>query len=233
MYSRQNLRNDLLLYAVTDRSWLNGDTLYHQVEQAIRGGAGVIQLREKHLERDAFIAEAKEIKKLCHQYRVPLIINDSVEIALESDADGVHIGQDDTDVPEARKRLGPDKIIGVSAHNVEEAVTAWKNGADYLGSGAVFRTGSKDNVTPLEHEELKAICRAVPIPVVAIGGINEQNVLELSGTGIDGIAVISAIFAKPDIEQAARELHSMAEQIVNKSNCSAGLRIYCADREKT
>lgn len=216
MYSRQNLRNDLLLYAVTDRSWLNGDTLYSQIEKAVRGGASIVQLREKHLDREAFIAEAKEIKKLCHQYRVPLIINDSVEIALEADADGVHVGQDDTDVTEARKRLGPDKIIGVSAHNVEEAVTAWKNGADYLGSGAVFHTGSKDNVTPLSQEELKAICRAVPIPVVAIGGISEQNALQLSGTGIEGIAVISAIFAKPDIEKAARELRSLSEQIVNK-----------------
>lgn len=216
MYSRQNLRNDLLLYAVTDRSWLNGDTLYSQIEKAVRGGASIVQLREKHLDREAFIAEAKEIKKLCHQYRVPLIINDSVEIALEADADGVHVGQDDTDVTEARKRLGADKIIGVSAHNVEEAVAAWKNGADYLGSGAVFHTGSKDNVTSLGHEELKAICRAVPIPVVAIGGISEQNALQLSGTGIEGIAVISAIFAKPDIEKAARELRCLSEQIVNK-----------------
>lgn len=216
MYQKQNLKSDILLYAVTDRSWLNGDTLYHQVQKAIRGGAGVVQLREKHLDREAFIAEAKEIKKLCHQYHVPLIINDSVEIALEADADGVHVGQDDTDIIEARKRLGPDKIIGVSAHNVAEAVAAWKNGADYLGSGAVFHTGSKDNVTPLDHEELRAICRAVPIPVVAIGGISEQNAMVLSGTGIDGIAVISAIFAKPDIEKAARELRCMAEQIVNK-----------------
>lgn len=216
MYHKQNLKSDIVLYAVTDRSWLNGDTLYHQVEKAIRGGAGVVQLREKHLNREAFIAEAKEIKKLCHQYQVPLIINDSVEIALEADADGVHVGQDDTDIIEARKRLGPDKIIGVSAHNVAEAVTAWKNGADYLGSGAVFHTGSKDNVTPLDHEELKEICKAVPIPVVAIGGISEQNAMVLSGTGIDGIAVISAIFAKPDIEKAARELRSMAEEIVNK-----------------
>lgn len=216
MYHKQNLKSDIVLYAVTDRSWLNGDILYHQVEKAIRGGAGVVQLREKHLNREAFIAEAKEIKKLCHQYQVPLIINDSVEIALEADADGVHVGQDDTDIIEARKRLGPDKIIGVSAHNVAEAVTAWKNGADYLGSGAVFHTGSKDNVTPLDHEELKEICKTVPIPVVAIGGISEQNAMVLSGTGIDGIAVISAIFAKPDIEKAARELRSMAEEIVNK-----------------
>ena len=214
MYNKQNLKSDILLYAVTDRSWLNGDTLYHQVEKAIRGGAGVIQLREKHLDREAFIAEAKEIKKLCHQYHVPLIINDSVEIALEADADGVHVGQDDTDLLEARKRLGPDKIIGVSAHNVAEAVTAWKNGADYLGSGAVFHTGSKDNVTPLSHEELRAICRAVPIPVVAIGGISEQNAMELSGTGIDGIAVISAIFAQKDIRTSTSELKELTRKMV-------------------
>lgn len=211
-----DIKNNILLYAVTDRSWLKGDTLYSQVEKAIRGGAGVIQLREKNLDRDAVIKEAKELKKLCHEHRVPLIINDSVEIALASDADGVHLGQEDMDVSEARDMLGAEKIIGVSAHNAAEAVAAWRQGADYLGSGAVFQTGSKNNVTPLRHEELKEICSAVPIPVVAIGGINEQNVLQLSGTGISGIAVISAIFAKPDIEKAARELHRLTEQIINK-----------------
>lgn len=210
MYNKKNLKRDILLYAVTDEQWLGTDVLCSQVEKAIRGGAGVIQLRKKHMDKAVIIEEAKVLKTLCNRCNVPLIINDSVEIAMTVDADGVHLGQDDTAVSEARKKLGPNKIIGVSAHNVEEAVLAWKQGADYLGSGAVFHTGSKDNVTPLDHEVLRNICEAVPIPVVAIGGISETNVMELSGTGIDGIAVISAIFAKPDIEKAARDLRSLA-----------------------
>lgn len=214
MYDKKNLKKDILLYAVAGTNSLMNEPLYRQVEKAIRGGAGIIQLREKHMETAAIIEEAKALKTLCNRCNVPLIINDSVEIAQAVDADGVHLGQDDAGVSEARKMLGPDKIIGVSAHNVEEAVLAWKQGADYLGSGAVFHTGSKDNVIPLDHGELRAICQAVPIPVAAIGGISENNVMELSGTGIDGIAVISAIFAKPDIEKAARELYRLAQDIV-------------------
>ncbi|MBO5146201.1 MAG: thiamine phosphate synthase [Lachnospiraceae bacterium] len=215
MYDKKNLKKDILLYAVAGTNPLSHESLYHQVEKAIRGGAGMIQLREKHMEAAAVIEEAKALKILCSRYKVPLMINDSVEIARAADADGVHLGQDDGSISEARKKLGPDKIIGVSAHNVGEAVLAWKQGADYLGSGAVFRTGSKDNVVPLAHEELRAICRAVPIPVAAIGGISENNVTALSGTGIAGIAVISAIFAKQDIEKAARELYRLAQDIVN------------------
>ena len=185
-------RKQLLLYGVTDRSWLNGQTLYEQVRQALEGGVSFLQLREKNLSEQAFLEEAKEIQKLCREYKVPFIINDNVDLALEIDADGVHVGQDDMEAGEVRKRLGEDKIIGVSAHSVEEALRAEKCGATYLGSGAVFGSGTKKDVGTLDHEVLKEICAAVQIPVVAIGGISRDNILQLKGTGIDGVAVISA-----------------------------------------
>ena len=192
-------KKDLLLYAVTDRHWLNGRTLYSQVEEALKGGATFIQLREKELDEEHFLEEAKEIKELCRRYQVPFVINDNVEIALAVDADGVHVGQSDMEAGDVRAKLGPDKIIGVSAQTVEQAVMAEQNGADYLG---------------VSHDTLKAICKAVKIPVIAIGGISKENILELSGSGICGIAVISAIFAKDDIEEAARELRGLTEKMV-------------------
>ena len=211
----RNCRNeDLLLYAVTDRSWLKGETLYEQVEKALKGGATFIQLREKTLDETAFLKEAKEIQTLCRQYKVPFVINDNVELALQIGADGVHVGQSDMEAGHVRTKLGPDKIIGVSAHSVEEALLAQERGADYLGCGAAFPTGSKDDVSVLSHETLKAICAAVDIPVVAIGGIGRKNVMELKGTGIDGVAVISAIFAQDDIESATRELKELTLQTV-------------------
>ena len=197
-------KKDLLLYAVTDRSWLGGHTLYQDVEAAIKGGATFIQLREKNLDEAHFLEEAKEIKELCKKYQVPFVINDNVDIALAMDADGVHVGQSDMEAGAVREKLGPDKIIGVSAQTVEQALLAEQKGADYLGVGAVFPTGSKDDAVEVSHETLKAICEAVKIPVIAIGGISTGNVMELSGSGICGIAVISAIFAKPDIEAAAK-----------------------------
>ena len=197
-------KKDLLLYAVTDRHWLNGRTLYSQVEEALKGGATFIQLREKELDEEHFLEEAKEIKELCRRYQVPFVINDNVEIALAVDADGVHVGQSDMEAGDVRAKLGPDKIIGVSAQTVEQAVMAEQNGADYLGVGAVFPTGSKADALEVSHDTLKAICKAVKILVIAIGGISKENILELSGSGICGIAVISAIFAKDDIEEAAR-----------------------------
>lgn len=207
-------KKDLLLYAVTDRSWLNGDTLYHQVEQALKGGATFIQLREKNLGEEAFLAEAKEIKELCRAYDVPFVINDNVELALAVDADGVHVGQHDMEAGDVRAKLGPDKIIGVSAQTVEQALLAQEHGADYLGTGAVFATGSKADAVEVSHETVKEICEAVDIPVVAIGGISKKNVMRLSGKGLCGIAVISAIFAADDIELAARELKELAAQMV-------------------
>lgn len=207
-------KKNLLLYAVTDRSWLEGQTLYQQVEQALKGGATFLQLREKELDERHFLEEAKEIKELCSLYRVPFIINDNIDIAAAADADGAHVGQSDMETADVRAKLGPDKIIGVSAQTVEQAVLAEKRGADYLGVGAVFPTGSKDDAEDVSHETLKAICEAVNIPVVAIGGISKDNMMDLSGSGICGIAVISAIFAQPDIEAATRELRALAEKMV-------------------
>ncbi len=207
-------KKDLLLYAVTDRSWLGEDTLYHQVEEAILGGATFIQLREKELSQEAFLEEAKKIKELCRKYQIPFVINDNVEIAREMDADGVHVGQSDMEAGNVREVLGPDKIIGVSAQTVEQAVLAEQRGADYLGVGAVFPTGSKADAEDVPLETLKAICQAVSIPVIAIGGISAGNISKLAGSGICGIAVISAIFAKPDIRAAAAELRSFTEKMV-------------------
>ena len=207
-------KKDLLLYAVTDRHWLNGRTLYSQVEEALKGGATFIQLREKELDEEHFLEEAKEIKELCRRYQVPFVINDNVEIALAVDADGVHVGQSDMEAGDVRAKLGPDKMIGVSAQTVEQAVMAEQNGADYLGVGAVFPTGSKADALEVSHDTLIAICKAVKIPVIAIGGISKENILELSGSRVCGIAVISAIFAKDDIEEAARELRGLTEKMV-------------------
>ena len=214
-------REDLLLYGVTDRSWLRDETLYDQVERALKGGATFIQLREKELDEEAFFAEAKEIQKLCARYRVPFVINDNVEIAAKINADGVHVGQGDMEAGDVRKTLGPDKIIGVSAQTVEQALKARERGADYLGVGAVFPTGSKADATEVSRDMLRAICEAVDIPVVAIGGITADNVSELAGTGICGIAVISALFAQKDIEAAARELKRRTEAIVTQDRADA------------
>ena len=207
-------KNSLLLYAVTDRSWLNGRTLYEQVEDALKGGATFIQLREKKLDKEDFLKEAIEIQALCRQYHVPFVINDDVDIALQMDADGVHVGQSDMEAGDVRAQLGPDKIIGVSAQTVEQAVLAEQRGADYLGVGAVFPTGSKDDADDVSHDTLQAICEAVQIPVIAIGGISKNNVLQLKGRGICGIAVISAIFAQPDIQAATEELKNLTEKMV-------------------
>ena len=185
-------KKDLLLYAVTDRHWLNGETLYSQVEKALKGGATFIQLREKKLDEGSFLEEAKEIN-----------------------ADGVHVGQSDMEAQNVREILGDDKIIGVSAQTVEQALLAEKHGADYLGVGAVFKTGSKDDAEEVSHDELERICKAVSIPVIAIGGITHDNVKELAGRGIVGIAVISAIFAQKDIENATKELKAETLKTVN------------------
>ena len=210
-------KKDLLLYAVTDRSWLNGESLYSQVEKALKGGATFIQLREKELDEETFLEEAKELKKLCREYRVPFVINDNVEIAEACGADGVHVGQSDMEAGDVRARLGEDKIIGVSADTVEQALLAQRHGADYLGVGAVFPTGSKADASDVDHGTLKAICQAVKIPVIAIGGINRENVMELAGSGICGVAVISAIFGARDIERAARDLKEETRRMVEIS----------------
>ena len=207
-------KKDLLLYAVTDRAWLNGETLCSQVEKAIKGGATFIQLREKNLDQKHFLEEALEIQKLCKKYNVPFVINDNVEIAKEIDADGVHVGQDDMEAGDVRALLGEDKIIGVSAHNVEEALLAQKRGADYLGVGAVHATGTKSEAKPLTWQDIKDICDSVAIPITAIGGVKLDNMLELRGTGVDGVAIVSGIFAAPNIEQATAQLLAQARKLV-------------------
>ena len=213
-FTKEQLREQMLLYAVTDRHWLNVQMLYEQVEEALKGGATFIQLREKDLTEEEFLEEAKKIQQLCKKYRVPFIINDNVKLAKEIDADGVHVGQSDMEALDVRAQLGEDKIIGVSARTVELALLAEKHGADYLGVGAVFQTGTKTDAREVEHSVLKEICTKVDIPVVAIGGITQDNVKELSGSGINGVAVISAIFAQKDIETATAKLKSCVEQIV-------------------
>ena len=200
---------DLQLYAVTDSRWLNGDSLAAAVEKALAGGVTCVQLREKHLPFDEFLRTAKEIKALCQNDHVPFIVDDNLDIALACDADGLHIGQNDMPAAKARELLGPEKILGVSAQTVEQAVAACQNGADYLGVGAVFPTGTKTDAVEVPLDTLKAITAAVDIPVVAIGGISADNIPQLSGTGIAGAAVVSAIFAQEDIKKAAANLRQL------------------------
>ena len=188
-------KEDMLLYAVTDRAWTGEKTLIEQVKEALDGGITFLQLREKELGEEEFLRAAKDMKALAAAYHVPFIINDNVELALAVGADGVHVGQEDMEAGKAREKLGPDKIIGVSAHSVEEAIEAEKNGADYLGAGAVFSTSTKGDAGALSMETLKAICSSVSIPVVAIGGIKEENILSLKGTGVAGAAIVSGIFS--------------------------------------
>ena len=203
----------LRLYAVTDRAWVGAQTLPQQVEAALKGGATCVQLREKHLDDVAIRAEALEISALCKQYRVPFILNDNVALAAECGADGVHLGQEDMDPAQARQILGPDAIIGVSAHSVAEAKAAVAAGADYLGCGAMFATTTKTDTTTLPKETLRAICEAVPVPVVAIGGIHKENLLSLADCGEAGVALVSAIFAAKDIEVECRELRQLVSKL--------------------
>lgn len=202
------------LYAVTDRAWTGEKTLYEQIKEALENGVTCVQLREKGLDEESLLEEAREISVLCKQYKVPFIVNDNVNVAIASCADGIHIGQEDMDLTEVRKLVGENMIIGVSAHTVEEARSALKNGADYIGIGAVFETSTKNDVKALSYETLKSICEAVNIPKVAIGGINAKNVLKLKGSGIDGVAVVSAIFAAENIAKATRELFDLVKDVI-------------------
>ena len=204
----------MLLYAVTDRAWVGKQSLYEQVESALKGGATCVQLREKELDDEAFLNEAIEISALCKQYGVPFFINDTVEIAIKCHADGIHVGQEDMEAAQVRQKVGNDMIIGVSVHSVEEALEAVKNGADCLGVGAMFSTSTKTDVNVLPKETLRDICAAVDIPVVAIGGIGKSNIYQLAGTGVDGVALVSAIFAADDIEKECRLLRKLSEEMV-------------------
>ena len=207
-------KEQLRLYAVTDRTWLGNETLYEQVEKALEGGATLVQLREKELPEADVQKEAEELLELCHRYGVKLILDDDVELAEKVGADGVHIGQSDMGLAHAREILGPDKIIGVTAKTVEQAKAAEAGGADYLGSGAVFGSTTKKDAIPMKHELLEEICHRVKIPVVAIGGITAENVLQLKGRGIAGVAVVSGIFACEDIKAGTRHLGELVEQII-------------------
>ena len=207
-------RETLRLYAVTDRAWAEDEAaLLRQIEAAVRGGAGVVQLREKRLDDAAFLEEAKRFTALCRRLGAVSIINDRVEIALESGADGVHVGQSDLEAGRARALLGPGKIVGVSAHSRSEALRAQAAGADYLGCGAAFATGTKSDARPIPRETIRAVTAAVDIPVVAIGGVGRENILELRGLGLSGVAVVSGIFGQRDVEAAARELLELSKRL--------------------
>ncbi len=207
------MRALLRLYAVTDRSWVGIQTLLEQIESSLLGGTTLVQLREKDLSDNEFIQEAVSVKRLCDRFGVPLLINDNVNVALHSCADGVHLGQDDLPLQEARNALGPSKIIGISTHTVEEATEAERGGADYVGVGSVFATQTKLDANVLSIDYIREICQAVTIPVVAIGGIKEENMDVLRNTGVAGIAVVSAIFGQPDIEMATLRLKEYADRL--------------------
>ena len=205
----------LLLYAVTDRSWTGRQTLPQQIEEALKGGATIVQLREKNLDFDSFVNEATEVKKICEKYGVPLIINDNVQVALQSGADGVHVGLEDMSVKDIRKLVGSDFIVGATAKTVTQAKKAEDEGADYIGVGAVFPSPTKTNAIRITVNELKEICDCVSIPAVAIGGINRDNMKEISGGGMKGVALVSAIFGADDIESECKILKELALQTVN------------------
>ena len=207
-------KRHMLLYAVTDRAWTGKRTLYQQVESALKGGVTCVQLREKKLDEAAFLQEAKDIQALCRRYGVPFIVNDNVDIAVACGADGVHVGQEDMRAGEVRRRVGENMILGVSVHTVEEACQAVRDGADYLGLGTVFPTSTKTDVDVMPRETLRTICCAVDVPIVAIGGLKRGNILQLSGSGVDGVALVSAIFGAENIEESCRELRALAEKMV-------------------
>ena len=208
-------KSSMLLYAVTDRTWLKDRSLADVVEEAIKAGITFLQLREKDLDYASFLQLAKEIRNITDKYKIPYVINDNIEVAMACGADGVHVGQSDMDAKDVRRIIGQDKILGVSAQTVEQAVLAEKNGADYIGVGTVFPTSTKLDAEGVSFETLKEICKAVSIPVVAIGGINKDNAMKLAGSSIDGIAVVSAIFAQEDITAAVKELRQISSRMVS------------------
>lgn len=209
-------KKNMILYAVTDRSWLKEKSLANQVEATILGGATFIQMREKSLNIDDFLREALEIQEVCNKYNIPFVIDDNVEIALKSGADGVHLGQNDMSITKAREILGSEKIIGATARTVEQALKAEAEGADYIGSGAVFTTSTKTDTVPLSFENLSEICNSVNIPVVAIGGICADNIKMLKGSGISGVAVVSAIFSAEDVKSATENLKKLSLEMLEE-----------------
>ena len=208
-------KKTMLLYAVTDRAWHKDQTLYEQVESALKGGVTCVQLREKELSDEDFLSEALEIGALCKRYNVPFFINDNVEVAIKCKADGIHVGQDDMSATDVRKLVGDDMMLGVSVHTVEESLDAVKAGADCLGVGAMFSTSTKLDADVLTMDALKDICDAVDVPVVAIGGLGKHNIMKLAGTGVDGVALVSAIFSADDIESECKELRRLSEEMIS------------------
>lgn len=214
-FTKEEIRKSMLLYAVTDRAWLKeNEALVSVCKEVLENGATFLQIREKDLDAESFEQEANALKELCAVYRVPFVVNDSVEIAVSIDADGVHVGQSDIKGRDIRAMIGKDKILGISAGTVAEAVAAEKAGADYIGVGAVFATSTKKNARNLSVEQLKEISDSVSIPVVAIGGINASNITELCGSGVDGVAVVSAIFAAEHPGNATANLLQLSEEMV-------------------
>lgn len=207
-------KHQMLLYAVTSRAWTGEHTLLWQVEQALKGGVTCVQLREKQADPRQLLEEAEQMAQLCRRYGVPFLINDDLELALACGADGVHVGQQDLSPREVRRRAGDRLIVGVSAHSVAEARQAAADGADYLGVGAMFATSTKSDARPLPHQTLREICQAVELPVVAIGGIQTDNLMQLAGCGADGVALVSAIFGAEDIQAQCRRLRTLARQMV-------------------
>ena len=206
----------LLLYAVTDQAWVGNQTLLEQIEDALKGGATIVQLREKKMDENSFVEEAIQVRDLCHKYHVPLIINDNVEVALKSGADGVHVGIEDAPVAEIRKRVSADFIIGATCKTVEQAKIAEAAGADYMGVGAVFPSPTKTNAVRITNGQLREIIASVSIPAVAIGGISYDNVCEIKGSSVSGVAVVSAIFGAEDIEKATALLKERVKTVVKE-----------------
>ena len=204
----------LLLYAVTDQAWVGKQTLLEQIEDALKGGVTMVQLREKKLDEESFVEEAIQVRELCHKYNVPLIINDNVDVALKSGADGVHVGMEDAPVAEIRKRVSSDFIIGATCKTVEQAKIAEAAGADYMGVGAVFPSPTKTNAVRITNEQLREIIASVSIPAVAIGGISYDNVCEIKGSRVSGVAVVSAVFGAEDIEKATMLLKDRVKTVV-------------------
>ncbi|WP_346899120.1 thiamine phosphate synthase [Clostridium sp. UBA7503] len=211
-------KSEMKLYVVTDRSWVDGKLFTEEIEKTLQGGATLIQLREKKLSYDEFLKEGKEIKKITDKYNIPLIINDNVEIAINIDASGVHIGQNDMDAAEVKKMIGKDKILGVTVKTVEQAIKAEKDGASYIGVGAAFSTSTKLDTRIITFETIKNICKSVTIPVVAIGGINENNIMKLKGLGIHGVALVSSIFSREDVLVATKQMLELTECMLTQYN---------------
>lgn len=211
-------KKHMLLYAVTDKKWTKEKSLYEIVEESLKGGTTCVQLREKDLGYNDFLKEALMLRELCKRYNVPFIVNDNVQIAIDSKADGVHVGQNDMELSKVRELVGNDMIIGVSAQTLEQAITAEKNGADYLGIGAMFKTVTKQDAKYVTLDTLKQICSAVSIPVVAIGGIKQNNIMQLSGTGIDGIALISEIYSAENIVDRCQKLKILSQKMITSKS---------------